>query len=193
MPLDPDVAMLITEIDANSSHVESIAHGLTRAQSQWRPEPGRWSIGECIAHLNAANGINLPEIEEGIAKARARGLMGAGPFRYGFLMRKFTASQEPPVTKKHRAPKSMVPPADVDLDATLGEYRRISGELKRLTRDADGLHLEKVKLKLRGLPALPRAIVRVPLGGWLGFITTHDRRHLWQAEQVKNDPGFPYE
>ncbi len=55
MPLDPDIAMLVTEIDANLSHAESITHGLTREQFAWRPEPGRWSIGECFAHLNAAN------------------------------------------------------------------------------------------------------------------------------------------
>jgi hypothetical protein len=191
MPLDPDIAMLVIEFDANLSHAETIVHGLTREQFQWRPQPGRWSIGECIAHLNAANGINLPEIEEGIAKGRARGLKGQGPFRYGFLMRKFTASQEPPVKKKHKAPKSMVPPSHVDPDETFNEYKRVSSELKRLTKEADGLHLGKVKLRLPGLPTLPRAIVRVPLGGWLGFITTHDRRHLWQAEQVRNDPFFP--
>jgi hypothetical protein len=191
MPLDPDIAMLITEMDANLSHAESITHGLTREQFQWRPGPGRWSIGECIAHLNAANTVNLPAIATGIAQGRARNLKGEGPFRYGFLMRRFTASQEPPVTKKYKAPKAMIPPADVDPDETLAEHRRIATELKRLAREADGLHLARVKMKLPGLPALPRAIVRVPLGGWLVFITTHDRRHLWQAEQVRNDPGFP--
>jgi hypothetical protein len=29
------------------------------------------------------------------------------------------------------------------------------------------------------------------LGGQLLLTTTHDRRHLWQAEQVRNDPAFP--
>jgi hypothetical protein len=191
MPLDPDIAMLVIEIDANLSHAESITHGLTREQFQWRPQPGRWSIGECLAHLNAANGINLPQIEAGIVTGRAKGIKGQGPFQYGFLMRKFTASQEPPVRKKFKSPKGFVPAAGVDPDSTLAEYRRISAELKRLTRDADGLHLGRIKIKLPALPPVPRAIVRVPLGGWLAFITTHDRRHLWQAEQVRNDPAFP--
>jgi hypothetical protein len=31
----------------------------------------------------------------------------------------------------------------------------------------------------------------MPLGGQLLLATTHDRRHLWQAEQVRNDPAFP--
>jgi DinB family protein len=191
MPLDPDIAMLVIEIDANLSHTESITHGLTREQFQWRPEPGSWSIGECFAHLNVTNSFSLRAVETGIAKGRARSKTGHGPFQYGFLSRRFIASQEPPVKKKFTAPKAFLPPADIDQDATLAEYRRISAELRRLTRDADGLHLARVKVTLPALPAVLRAIGRMPLGAQLLLTTTHDRRHLWQAEQVRNHPAFP--
>jgi hypothetical protein len=191
MPLDPDIAMLVVEIDANLSHADSITHGLTREQFAWRPQPGRWSIGECFAHLNATNKVALPALEAGILQGRASGKTGQSPFQYGFVSRKFIASQEPPVKKKFKAPAAFLPRAEVDLDATMAEYRRISGELKRLTREADGLHLARVKIKLPALPAVLRAIVRMPLGGQLLLTTTHDRRHLWQAEQVRNDPDFP--
>jgi len=189
MPLDPDIAMLITEIDANLSHAESITHNLTREQFQWRPAPGRWSIGECFAHLNVTNGFALRAIETGISKGRAK--IGEGPFQYGFLVRKFIASQEPPATKKFTAPKVFLPSAAIDLDATLAEYRRVSTELKRLTREANGLHLSRVKIEMPALPAVLRPFVKMPLGGQLLLTTTHDRRHLWQAEQVRNDPAFP--
>jgi hypothetical protein len=191
MPLDPDIAMLIVEIDANLSHAESITHGLMDEQFRWRPSPARWSIGECFAHINTTNRITLPAIEAGISAGRASGKKGEGPFQYGFLSRKFIASQEPPAKKKFKAPKAFLPPAEFDMDATLAEYRRLSLELKRLTRDADGLHLSRVKTKMPALPSVLRAIVRMPLGGQLVLTTTHDRRHLWQAEQVRNDPAFP--
>jgi hypothetical protein len=189
MPLDPDIAMLITEIDANLSHADSITHGLTREQWQWRPAPDQWSIGQCFAHLNLVNGFSLRAIETGIAQGRSK--TGQGPFQYGFLTRKFIASQEPPATKKFKAPKQFVPPADPDQESTLSDYRRASVELRRLTREADGLNLSRVKVKMLALPAILRAIVRVPLGGQLLLTTTHDRRHLWQAEQVRNDPQLP--
>ncbi len=191
MPLDPEIAILITEIDANLSHAESITHGLTREQFQWRPQPGRWSIGECFAHLNVTNSFALRAVETAIAKGRSSGKTGQGPFQYGFLSRKFIASQEPPVKKKFTAPKVFLPAVDIDPDATLAEYRRISGEFRRLTRDADGLDLARVKVTMPALPAVLRAIVRMPLGGQLLLTATHDRRHLWQAEQVRNDPAFP--
>jgi hypothetical protein len=191
MPLDAEIAMLVTEIDANLSHAESITHGLTREQFAWRLEPGRWSIGECFAHMNITNKVALPAIEEGISQGRAGGKTGQGPFQYGFVTRKFIASQEPPMKQKFKAPKVFLPPADVDPDATMAEYRRISGELKRLSREADGLHLARVKITLPALPVVLRAVVRMPLGGQLLLTTTHDRRHLWQAEQLRNHPGFP--
>jgi len=189
MAIDPDIAMLVTEVDANLSHAESITHGLTREQFQWRTRPGRWSIGQCFAHLNLTNGFTLGALEKGIAKGR--GKKGQGPFQYGFLVRKFIASQEPPVKKKYTAPKVLLPPPDVDLDATLAEFRRIESELKRLARSADGLHLARVKIEMPVLPAILRPLVKMPLGGQLLLTTTHDRRHLWEAERVRNDPNFP--
>jgi hypothetical protein len=189
VPLDPDIAMLVTEIDANLSHAESITKGLSREQFQWRPQPGRWSIGENFAHLNVTNSFALGAIETGIAKGRNK--KGEGPFQYGLIVRKFIASQEPPVKKKFKAPKVFLPPADIDPDGTVAEYRRISSELKRLTRSADGLHLAHVKIEMPALPPLLRVFVKMPLGGQLLLTTTHDRRHLWQAEQVRNDPAFP--
>jgi hypothetical protein len=50
MALEPDIAMLIVEIDANLSHAESITHGLTPEQFQWRPAPGRMVEGFLAAH-----------------------------------------------------------------------------------------------------------------------------------------------
>jgi len=191
MPLDPDIAMLIVEIDANWSHAESITAGLSPDQFVWRPGPGCWSIGECFAHLNITNNFSLPALEAGIAKGRAKGKTGQGPFEYGFFTKKFIASQEPPAKKKFKAPKVFLPPAELDRDAVLAEYRRLSNELKRLARDADGLHLARVKVEMPALPPALRAFVRIPLGGQLHLTTTHDRRHLSQAERVRNDPAFP--
>jgi hypothetical protein len=185
--MDPDLAVLISEIEANLSHLESIAHGLTPAQFEWSPGAGRWSIAQCLAHLNATNRPALSAVEAAIAQGRAKNITGSGPFKYGFL----AASQEPPVKSKFKAPKVFQPPPKIEMAAELAEYRRLMGEFKRLARLADGLDLARVKTRLVALPAVLRAIVRMPLGGQLHLTASHDRRHLWQAEQVRNDPKFP--
>jgi hypothetical protein len=73
----------------------------------------------------------------------------------------------------------------------LAEHRRVSAEFRRLALSARGLDLASVKCEFPTLPALLRPFVRMPLGARLNLLTAHDRRHLWQAEQVRNHPDFP--
>ena len=186
-----DLAVLITEIDANLSHAESLAAGLSHPQFNWRPDAASWSIGQCLSHLNVVDGQDLAPIRAAIADGKSRQLLGDGPFTYGFLSRKFIASMEPPAKRKFKAPKNYVPPEDSDPQTTLAEFRRISKELRTLAQSAAGLDLARVKTTLPALPPLLRAFVKMPLGARLEALTVHGRRHLWQAEAVRNHPEFP--
>ena len=183
--------MLIVEIEANVSHLESLTHGLSDAQFNWKPEPGRWSMAECITHLNIANGGDLAPLDAAISKGRAGNRTGEGPFAYGFLSKKFVATMEPGGKRKIKAPKLYIPPPQAGKDETVKEYRRIAQELRQLTRSADGLHLARIKTAMPALPVALRPFVKMPLGARLHLITAHDRRHLTQAEAVRHDPDFP--
>ena len=143
-------------------------------------------MGQCIAHLNLIDGDELAKLEGVIDKARAKGITALGPFRYPWLGRKFVNMMEAPVTNKFKSPKPYRPPPEVAIEATLGEHRRISNELIRLARKAEGLDLRKVKIALSGVP-----IIKMSLGSRLSLLATHDTRHLWQADQVRQDARFP--
>jgi len=189
--LGNDLAVLITEIEANVSHAESLAQGLSHQQFNWRPAPASWSIGQCLAHLNTVDQLDLAPLRAAIDAGRVRRLTGTGPFTYGFLSRKVIASMEPPVKRKFTAPNDYVPPAESEPQAALAEYRRICAELRKLARSAAGLHLVRVKTRMHALPAFLRPVVRMPLGARFELIAAHDRRHLWQAELVRSHPEFP--
>jgi len=186
-----DLAVLITEIDANMSHAESLAARLSHQQFNWRPDPASWSIAQCLSHLNVVDGQDLAPIRIAIADGKSRRLTGEGPFSYGFLSRKFVASMEPPAKRKFKAPKRYVPPEESDPQATLGEFRRISKELRALAQSAAGLHLSRVKTRMPASLPLLSTLVKMPLGARFELVTAHDRRHLWQAEAVRNHPDFP--
>ncbi len=191
MAMNEDLAILIAEMDANVSHLESITLGLSREQFNWRPETGRWSIGQCISHLNIVKGGDITPLRAAIENGRTRGLTGAGPFRYGSLSTKFIASMDLPVKRKSKAPRIYVPPVDAEPESTIAEFARVSAELRKLAVSANGLDLARVKTEMPALPALLRPFVRMALGARLTLITTHDRRHLWQAEQVRSHGQFP--
>lgn len=191
MPIGEDLAILVQELDANVSHVESITSRLSREQFNWRPGTGQWSIGECIGHLNVVKAGDLAPISSAIESGRARGITGDGPFTYGSISRKFIASMDLPIKKKHKAPQVYRPPAEADPAQTVAEFRRLNAELRRLTLSANGLDLRRVKTAMPAFPPPLRWFVKMPLGARLTVIATHDRRHLWQAEQVRNHAQFP--
>jgi hypothetical protein len=186
-----DIPTLIAEITANLAQVESLADGLSNLQFNWAPEPGRWSIGQNLAHLTTINGPDLHRFRSAIHTGRDQAMTGKGPFRYAFLFRTFAASQEPPVKRRFKAPKYFEPPAEVDPARVIAEYRRIAAELRELAGKADGLHLACVKVDMSVLPAILRPIVKMPLGARFELLTAHDRRHLVQATEVRRHPRFP--
>jgi hypothetical protein len=186
MPLYSDVDGVIGQLQTNLASAEALAQGLSKPQFNWCPEPARWSIAQCIGHLNLINGQDLTRLASVIDAARSRGVKGAGPFHYSWLSRKFVALMEPGAPKKFKAPKQFVPQPDAEIDITLAEYRRISNQLIQFAQNARGLDLSKVKTGLAGVP-----VVTMPLGARLSLLATHDSRHLWQAGEVLRDTRFP--
>ncbi len=201
VPIDEDLAILIQEIDANLSHLETITARLSSEQFNWRSATNAWSIGQCVAHLNIVNSADLAPLQRAIEHGRARGQSGVGPFHSGFFSRKIIASldvpsidapsMDLPLKRKFKAPKLYLPPAESDPAQSTAEYRRISAELRRLALNANGLDLARVKTAIPAFPPPLRWFIRMPLGARLTLITTHDRRHLWQAEQVRTHKEFP--
>ena len=194
--LGNDLAVLITEIHANVSHAESLTYGLSREQFNWQPASGGWSIGQNLAHLNIVNGLDLAPIRAAIADGHARRLTGEGPFVYGMLVRRFVAGMEPlgsspSANRKFKAPRKYAPSNENDVDKTLAEYYRISTSMRELVQSAAGLNLARVKAPILALPDWLQGVLKMPLGARLAVLAAHDRRHLWQAELVRQLTDFP--
>ncbi len=189
--MSSDTAMLIEAIDTNLRTAEQVTDRLSPQQFNWRSEPGRWSIGQCLGHLNILNPLDLGPLEALIKDGQSRGVNGNGPFQYGYLSRKFAASQDLPVKSKFKAPKKFAAPTNLELTSTLAEYRRINREIRRLVLASDGLDWSRLKIGMSAMPAPLRALFKMPLGARLTLLVNHDRRHLWQADQVRAHSSFP--
>jgi hypothetical protein len=185
------MATIVAEMEANLAEAESLTNGLSISQFNWREVPGKWSIGQNLAHLTVVNGPDIHSLRRAVEAGRSEGMTGKGPFYYSFLVRQFVSSQEPPVTRKFKAPKYFEPPTEVEPAGVSAEYRRISQELQGLARQADGLHLDCVKVDLSAFPPLLRAVIRMPLGGRFELLTAHDRRHIAQVRHIRRNPHFP--
>ena len=181
-----DLEQLKQEFEAIRADAGRLMTGMRDDQFSWRAAAGRWSIGECLTHLNVVDGLDVDLLARAVTDARANGWSGTGPFRYGKLSAWFIRKLEPPPQMRVKAPKVYVPPPDQPRERVLAEFHRIHERLAEILVMANGLDLTRIKV-----PTPFASFIRFSFTPRMRVIAAHDRRHLWQAWQVPQSPGFP--
>jgi len=167
------------ELDANSHTAEDLCRGLSEEQMRWCPEPGRWSVAELLVHLNLTNQTYVPVIEAALRQGRANGFTApAQPFELGFVGAQFARSMEPH-RMKMRAPKMIRPLLQGPALEALPQFLRSQDLVARAMDASDGLDLANLKFTSPFFKLLRLSVI-----AGFAVITAHERRHLWQAEQV---------
>lgn len=181
------IQSMLDQIDAIKREGAAVTAGLSDSQLNWHPGPGRWSIADCLQHLNVGVAKVLPAFDRAIAEGRAKGQHASGPFKYGWFARMVARSMEPPPKFRMKTVAMLRVPNTATYRAAdlVPEFSRARDQLAERVRGADGLDLVRV----RTVSPINR-LLRLPLGAYFQFILGHDRRHLWQARQVRNDPRF---
>ncbi len=185
--LPSDLQQLLDQVDAADRAGAAIAAGVTDEQFHWQPFDGRgWSIAQCLEHLAVMDKYYAAAVRRGVDEGLRRGLRRTGPGRSTFFGRRFIAAQEPPVKMKMKAPKVGRSPEDKPREEVMRGYREAHQYVRELILDAADVDLTRATFPNPFIP-----VVRMRVGTALAVLTAHDRRHLWQAEQVKLAPGFP--
>jgi hypothetical protein len=174
--LIPELQKYYSQVEEIKRDTEDLARGLSEAQFNWRPGAEKWSIGECLEHLNITARLYWPIIAEAITNARVNGWFSPGPYKRPWLGSLLISLAEPPPKMRFKAPRRFRPPADM----------AFQDRLLDLIRDANGVDLGRPKIHS---PATK--LIKITLGQSFGLITAHERRHLWQARQVRDDLNFP--
>jgi DinB superfamily len=174
------------QFEATEREGRALAGSLSEAEFNWQPAPGRWSIGQCLQHLATGTDEVLPAIDRAITTAQEQQWMAQGPVRYGLFARMMVTSMEPPVKWRMKTNRMFQPRAELlHRDGVLAELTASRGRMLDRVRQSTGLDLR------RAIVVSPVSrLIRVPLGAYLAFLAAHDRRHLWQARQVRAASGF---
>ncbi len=185
--MTPELQTMLDQLEAIKAEGQTVIAGLTDAQFNWHPGRDRWSIADCLQHLNVGVTQTLPAFDRAIAEGRAKGQTSSGPFKYGWFSRMVAGSMEPPPKFRMKTAAILRVPSTATYRAAdlLPEFLRMRDQLAERVRRAEGLDLARV----RTISPINR-LLRLPLGAYFQFILAHDRRHLWQARQVRNAPGF---
>jgi len=186
--LPPDLQAVIEQIDAADVAGDRLGTGLTDEQFHWQPDAGRrWSVAQCLEHLGTINILYSSAIAQGIAEAQAKGWARRGPAVPGFWGRRFVQSLEPPVRMRSRAPGTVRPGSQLSRPEIIRRYHEAHDRVRQLVRDASAIDANRATFPN---PFFTLARVKVSTG--LHVIPAHDRRHLWQAEQVTMRREFPW-
>lgn len=177
-----DIQNLIDQLDAVECDARLLVGDLDETRGGWRANTGSWSVAECLDHLARTNQVYLRAMEERAIRAREQGRLRRGPAAPGFVGRWFAKTMEPPVKRrfKSKAPRSVEPGASPLLAHAFANFIASQVEVRDfLTASAD-LDLAEVRFPnpfVRG--------IRFSLATGLHIITAHERRHLWQAWNVR--------
>jgi len=183
-PAWPD--RLIADLAANDRHAIDIARGLSAEEINWKPAPDAWSIGQCLDHLAVINVVYLKALGTGVDLAKARGWRRRGPSVPGFFGGMFARSMEPPVKRRLFAPSGTQPSPRRDRAAVLRAYHDAHDDFRRMLDECADLDTNRATFQNPFI-----TWVRVKVSSGLRVIPAHDRRHLWQAERVREAQGFP--
>lgn len=149
---------------------------------QWwtrRAHPDRWSVAECVAHLNLTAAAYLPLLDDALDRAQSVRARPTGTYRrdpVGWLLWR---TMGPPVRVRTKTSAPFVPTNVRSVAGLIQEFERLHDEQLRRVQRADGLPLTRVRV------VSPfNARVRYNLYSCLTILPRHEDRHLWQAEQV---------
>jgi DinB family protein len=175
----PQLQSVIDEFGAAQARLHSLAATVPSADWPRRAQPERWSIAECVAHLNLSSAAFVPLLRRAMAGGSPDASAAARRFRrdpVGWLL---WAMAGPPVRMRVKTAASFIPQATTSSAALVTEFDMLQVEQLACVREGDGLPLDRLWI------ASPfDARVRYNVYACLTILPLHQHRHLWQAEQV---------
>ncbi len=179
MPLVSELKQILAETAEINRRAEAIITPLSPDQLLWRPGEKKWSLAEIFAHLEITTDHIVPSADRAIAEARKKKLFSGGPFHLTPMGRFFLWYVEPPPKIKLPAPKSLHPIVKVSAAEILPSFLRSQEVMLQRVHEADGLDLNRARF------VSPFAsFVKMDLLAVFRVFTSHERRHLFQAENV---------
>lgn len=177
------LALLKTQVEKNIQTVEDKFAPLSDDALNQKPEPDRWSILECLEHLNYYDQFYLSEVREKLEKPTPR-KSSSQDYRAGWLGGYSARSMKPQhgQIKNRMSTFTKMDPAkqSSSLDrSVMEEFLENQRNWMDIVEKAEGADLNK-----NHVPTTLARWIRFKLGDMLRFVLNHAERHILQAERV---------
>lgn len=180
------MAPFFREASVNRETSLALLTPLTRDQLEWSPGGGRWSIAQVCAHMARATTMYVTALDDAVRAGHASAAYAERPYTGSLMARLLVWSMEPPPRFRMPSPRDLRPAPQPDGVVARNAYLDAQADFLQLLERAAGLDLKNVRMRI---PEPPRT--RLALGTVLAFLLAHERRHLWQITNLRNEPGLP--
>jgi len=179
------LSSVLDQFEAAQARLHELADHLPDARWAERADPARWSVAECVAHLNLTSRACLPLLREALEDVAQRD--EPPPARYrrdrvGWILSLLMGPVPRIGSLRIGAVKTLpafVPGGDMPRTQLLSEFDRLQKEQSEFVRAADGhpIHLVWVTS-----PFAER--LRYNVYSTFVILPKHQLRHVVQAERV---------
>jgi len=185
MPLPAELESLISQFEAADRDARAVTDGLDENTGTWRPAEGAWSVAHCLDHLAVSNRVYLQPLVVATTTGRARRQFRKRPARPGLIGGLFIYSLEPPVRLRMRNPRKSTPQSAPPLRESLDAFLAAQHEIRQFIHTVADLDLNAIRF------VNPfQNWIRFSIATGLNVLAAHDRRHLWQAWNVRERCGL---
>ena len=164
------------EVESATQKAKSLIAGRSEIDLTTRLEPASWSVAECLDHLTQTTNAFVPAITSAIVTAPQ--LTMNRPLKTGALTKLLIQNLEPPYRLRFNVLAPLVP-RQQDFYLAWSAFEDSQAQLKKTMQSASGLAIDEVSIES---PVYARLSYNVY--GALRMLTAHERRHLWQIEQI---------
>lgn len=169
----------LSELEAIQRDARAVVEGLSADQSNQQPEPGRWSVAQCLEHITVSAKQYLAPMEAVLAAS------ANGRVRRGLLAGLLVRSMEPPPRMRVKTFRTLEPAQSLDVDRVLADFESEHARLASLIRNGGDL----AAFECRRFRSPFAALIRLRLDQGVDMLLAHARRHLWQARQARRSIG----
>jgi DinB superfamily len=175
----PQLQAIIDEFESAQARLHELVRRTPEPQWYKRADPDRWSMAECVAHLNLTSEAFVPLVRAALEKGRQSGRMAPRRYRRDPIGWLLWRTQGPPVRHRVKTSAPFIPRGRLPLDRLVADFNRWQQVQIACVQAADGLDLGRLWIRS---PFNPR--IRYNAYACLSILPRHQHRHLWQAEQV---------
>jgi|SRR5882672_2392232 len=172
---------IVDELARSEREARELIEGLTDEQLNWQPNGAAWSMARCLDHLARINTTYTVALRTAVRESDPSRVPRRAPISPGWFSRFFIHMMDAPPRRKFSAPTQAIPFLYINGEDALKSFVDSHDEVRALVVESVNVDLNRIRFKNPFVRFLAFTV-----GAGFLIISAHDRRHLWQARQVRN-------